>query len=302
MKQLRSAHWQTDLVGLLIAVVFASSAAGIMAKTNAPPLAIAFWRNAISGVILLPMLVKQRPQLAALSVSKWKPMILAGVFLGLHFACWVPSVKLTSVTSATALVATQVVWAAVIAAFAGRKAPRVQYVGIGVALLGVLLLTGIDFALSPVALFGDLLALVSAVLVALYMFNGQKVRSALSLGAFTAVVYLVAAITLLILCLALQIPLFGFSIDAWLLIGAVTLFAQFGGHTFYNRALRSFSPTAIATTILFQIPGGSLLGWVIVNQVPKLALIPAAILIALGMVLVIRSEKPRGVELEAGIE
>jgi drug/metabolite transporter (DMT)-like permease len=134
------------------------------------------------------------------------------------------------------------------------------------------------------------------------MFNGQKVRSELPLSAFTAIVYLTAAITLLVICLALQVPLFGYSIDAWLLIGAVTLFAQFGGHTFYNRALRSFSPTAVATTILFQIPGGSLLGWAIVGQVPELALIPAAITIAIGMALVIRSERPKGIELEAGID
>jgi drug/metabolite transporter (DMT)-like permease len=219
-----------------------------------------------------------------------------------HFACWVPSVKLTSVTSATSLVATQVVWAAVIAAVAGKRPPKLQFAGIAIALTGVLILTGIDFALSPTALFGDLLALLGAVLVAAYMFNGQKVRQYLPLSAFTSVVYLTAAITLLAICLVLQVPLFGYSIDAWLLIGAVTLFAQFGGHTFYNRALRSFSPTAIATTILFQIPGGSLLGWAIVGQVPELALIPAAITIAIGMVLVIRSERPKGIELEAGID
>jgi len=298
----RSVHWRSDLIGLLIAVVFASSAAGIMAKTQAPPLAIAFWRNALSGIVLLPMIYRYRPQIKAMRKVTWKPMLLAGFFLGVHFACWVPSVKLTSVTSAAALVATQVVWAAIIASLAGKRAPKIQYVGIAIALIGVLILTGIDFALSPTALFGDLLALVSAVLVAAYMFNGQKVRSELPLSAFTAIVYLTAAITLLVICLALQVPLFGYSIDAWLLIGAVTLFAQFGGHTFYNRALRSFSPTAVATTILFQIPGGSLLGWAIVGQVPELALIPAAITIAIGMALVIRSERPKGIELEAGID
>jgi len=298
----KSVHWRSDLIGLLIAVVFASSAAGIMAKTQAPPLAIAFWRNAISGLVLLPMLYRYRPQIKSMKKATWKPMLLSGFFLGVHFACWVPSVKLTSVTSAAALVATQVVWAAVIASIAGNRPPKLQYLGIAISLVGVLILTGIDFALSPTAIVGDLLALVSAVLVAAYMFNGQKVRSELPLSAFTAIVYLTAAITLLVICLAFQIPLFGYSIDAWLLIAAVTLFAQFGGHTFYNRALRSFSPTAIATTILFQIPGGSLLGWVIVGQVPELALIPAAVTIAIGMVLVIRSERPKGIELEAGID
>jgi drug/metabolite transporter (DMT)-like permease len=122
------------------------------------------------------------------------------------------------------------------------------------------------------------------------------------LSVVTALVYLIAAATMLVICLVLQVPLFGYSLEAWLLIAAVTLFAQFGGHTLYNRALRSFSPTAVATTILFQIPVSSILGWVLVSQVPEIMLIPAAIMIAVGMVIVIRSERPKSVELEAGID
>lgn len=298
----RSKHWKSDLLGLFVAVVFASSAAAIMAKTEAPPLAIAFWRNAIAGLVLAPMLFKYRSNLISLESGKWRPLISAGVFLGIHFASWVPSVKLTSVTSATALVATQVVWAAVIATIAGRKSPKIQYLGISISFAGVLVLTGIDFAISPQALLGDILALVGAVLVAAYMFQGKKVRAHLPLSVFTAVVYLIAAATLLIICLTFNVPLFGYSLESWLLIAAVTLFAQFGGHSLYNRALRSFSPTAVATTILFQIPVSSIIGWVLVNQVPEILLIPAAVMIGVGMVIVIRSERPKSVELEAGID
>jgi hypothetical protein len=39
-----------------------------------------------------------------------------------------------------------------------------------------------------------------------------------------------------------------------------------------------------------------------VNQVPEILLIPAAVMIAVGMVIVIRSERPKSVELEAGID
>lgn len=229
-------------------------------------------------------------------------MVAAGIFLGVHFATWVPSVKLTSIASATALVSTQVVFAALFARLAGRKAPKIQTVGIFLALLGVVVLTGIDFSLSPAAIAGDLLALTGAVLVAAYMHHGQKVRPHLPLTVFTGMVYLIAAVTLLVICLAMSVPLFGFSLQAWILIGAVTLFAQFGGHTFYNRALRSFSPTAVSLSILFQIPVATLIGWGFVGQTPAIELVPAAILIAAGMVIVIRSEKPRGVDIETGLD
>lgn len=292
-------HRRTDLTGLFVAVTLASSAAGLMAAAQAPSLAIAFWRNALAAVILLPALYKHRAVLAAMSSTHWRSMLAAGALLGVHFAFWVPSVKLTSIAAATSLVATQVVWAAVFARLAGVRIPRIQAIGIAVALVGVVTLTGIDFSLSPEALAGDLLALLGGMAAAAYMHNGQKVRSQLPLSAFTAVVYLAASATLLVICVVGGIPLYGYSPHAWLLIAAVTLFAQFGGHTLFNRALRSFSATAVSIAILFQIPGGTLLGWAILGQAPKAALIPAAALIAIGTVLVLRSERPRTVDVDA---
>jgi drug/metabolite transporter (DMT)-like permease len=299
---LAQTHRRTDLAGLLIAIVFASSAATLMSAAAAPSLAIAFWRNALAALILSPFILRSRVAISKLTKTEWRPLVAAGFFLGIHFATWVPSVKLTSIASATALVSTQVVFAALFARLAGRKAPKIQTVGILLALVGVVVLTGIDVSLSPAAIAGDLLALTGAVLVAAYMHNGQKVRPHLPLTVFTGLVYLIAAITLLIICLVLAIPLFGFSINAWILIAAVTLFAQFGGHTFYNRALRSFTPTAVSISILFQIPVATLIGWVFVGQAPKIELVPAAVLIAAGMVIVIRSERPKNVEIETGLD
>lgn len=294
-----AAQRRSDLVGLFVAVTFASSAAGLMAAADAPSLAIAFWRNALAALVLVPMLLRNRAVLAGADRSQWRSMLAAGAFLGVHFACWVPSVKLTSIAAATSLVATQVVWAAVFARLAGTPVPRAQAVGIGVALVGVVALTGIDVSLTPEAIAGDVLALLGAMAAAAYMHNGQKVRSQLPLSAFTAVVYLTASATLLIICAVGGVPLAGYSLQAWGYIAAVTLFAQFGGHTLFNRALRSFSATAVSIAILFQIPGGTLLGWVILGQAPKAALIPAALLIALGTVLVIRSERPRTIDVDA---
>jgi drug/metabolite transporter (DMT)-like permease len=300
--ELSQSHRRTDLYGLLLAVVFASSAATLMSAADAPSLAIAFWRNALAVLVLAPFMYRSRTQIAKLKSVHWRPLIAAGIFLGIHFATWVPSVKLTSIASATALVSTQVVFAALFARLAGKKTQRIQTLGISLALLGVVVLTGIDFSLSPIAITGDILALIGAILVAAYMHNGQKIRPNLPLTSFTGLVYLIAAVTLLVICLALGIPLFGFSLQAWLLIAAVTLFAQFGGHTFYNRALRSFSPTAVSLSILFQIPVATFFGWIFVAQVPKIELIPAAVLIAAGMVIVIRSERPEAIVIDAGLD
>lgn len=293
-------HRRTDLLALVVAVFAVSISGPMIAATPAPALAIAFWRNALGALVLLPFLLRGLPAIRALRRDRMLAMIAAGVLLGLHFAFWIPSLRFTSIAASTALVATQVVWAAVLAYLAGHRAPRLEWIGIAVALLGVVLLTGIDVSLSPRALIGDLLALLGAMTAAAYMHMGQRVRPHLSLTTYTAVVYSASAFTLLVICGIGSVPLTGFSSNAWALILAVTVIAQFGGHSLLNLALRSYSATAVSMTILLEMPGATLIGWVWPGQTPALALLPAAALIAAGVVLVLRSTRPSELDTGAG--
>lgn len=284
-------------LGVLMFAVFSGATAGpIMAITAAPSLAIAFWRNAFAAIVLLPMLVRHRRVLAGLEPRQWRALLGAGVLLGVHFSCWVPSVRLTTVAAAQALVSTQVVWAAVLEHVSGRRAPRMQFVGILVTLLGVVWLTGVDFALSPENLAGDGLALVAAMIAASYLHVGRGARPALPLSAYTAVLYSAASVTILVICLVRGIALTGYPFHAWLLIAAVTMFANFGGHTLYNRALRSFSVTAVSNFNLLQIPVGAILAWILLAQTPRLTLLPAGVLLAAGVIIVVLHERPRVLE------
>ena len=227
-------------------------------------------------------------------------MIAAGVCLGIHFATWIPSLRYTSIAASTALVATQVVWAAIIAFATGHRAPRAEWIGIAVALTGIVILTGIDVSLEPRALLGDLLALLGAMSAAAYVAIGQRVRNTLPLATYTTVVYAVAAGVLLVLCLVTGTQLWGFSARDWWLIAAITVFAQFGGHTLMNLALRSFSATAVSLAILLEVPGATLLGWIWPGQTPPWQLLPGALLVLWGLVLVLRASRDQ-VVTEPGV-
>ena len=290
---------RTDLVALVIAVGAVSLSGPIMTATDAPALGIAFWRNAIGAVVTLPFVFRHLGVLRELTRQQWLAMTAAGVLLGLHFATWIPSLRYTSIAASTALVATQVVWAAILAFMAGHRAPRMEWIGIGISLLGVVVLTGIDISLTPRALIGDVLALLGAMGSAAYMTVGQRVRPTLPLSAYTAVVYATSAVTLGLICVIGSVPLTGYSANAWLLILAVTAVAQFGGHSLLNMALRSFSATAVSIAILCEMPGSTLVGWVWPGQTPPFALLPAAVLIVGGIVLVLRASRPTSLDVEA---
>lgn len=278
-----------DAAALAISIVSIAFSAPIIVAFSGPALAIAMWRNVIGAAATIPFAIRQRAQLRALPSKVWWYAIAAGVLLALHFATWIPSLRYTSIAASTALVATQVVWAALIAFSTGHRAPRAEWVGIGVALLGTFVLTGIDISLDSGALFGDLLALAGAVTAAAYVALGQRVRAVLSLSTYTAIAYTVAAVTLLLICLATGTQLGGFSARDWWLIVAITVFAQLGGHSLMNLALRSFSATAVSLAILLEVPGATVLGWVWPGQTPPWELLPGAALVLLGLVLVVRA-------------
>lgn len=290
---------RTDLIALVVAVAAVSLSGPIMTATDAPALGIAFWRNALGAAVTLPFVIRHLPTLRKLTRQQWMAMAAAGVLLGLHFAAWIPSLRYTSIAASTALVATQVVWAAILAFMAGHRAPRIEWIGIGISLLGVVVLTGIDISLTPRALIGDGLALLGAMGSAAYMTVGQRVRPSLPLSAYTAVVYAASAVTLGVICVIGSVPLTGYTGNAWALIVAVTAIAQFGGHSLLNMALRSFSATAVSIAILCEMPGSTLVGWIWPGQTPPWALLPAAVLIVGGIVLVLRSSKPTTLDPEA---
>ena len=107
-----------------------------------------------------------------------------------------------------------------------------------------------------------------------------------------------SAATLGFICLVGRVPFSGYSVNAWMLIVLVTVVAQFGGHSLMNMALRSFSATAVSISILFEMPGSTLIGWVWPGQTPPWSLLPAAVLIGIGTVLVIRAERPQTVDVD----
>jgi drug/metabolite transporter (DMT)-like permease len=279
-----------DLIALAVAVVFIALSGPVIAATAAPVLAIAFWRCFIgSGLTGLWVAFRDRGSLKRLTRREIKLTSTAGIFLGLHFATWIPSLVFTSVAASTALVATQPIWAAFIARARGVRISPAAWVGIGIALSGVILLSGIDVQLDTRHLIGDLLALVGAIFAAAYVSVGEQVRKSVSTATMTFLLYGVAAITILPLLFVFQQELVGFSAQAWLMILGITLGAQLLGHTLMNKVLANSSATFVSLTILLEMPGAALVAAIWLGQTPPLAIYPAAALILLGIVIVIRS-------------
>lgn len=278
-------------LGLLaVAVFFISTSAPIIAATTVPALAIAFWRTFLGAVATAPVAWwRQAAELRSLSKRQWQYSAAGGVLLAAHFATWIPSLRFTSVASSTALVATQPVWAALLARMRGVRYPPAVWWGITVALAGVIVLTGVDAALDPRSLIGDGLALLGAILAAAYVTVGEKARQEVSTLNYTLIAYSAAAVALIVVCLVAGVQMTGYSLRDWVLLLALTVLAQLLGHSLINATLATTSATVTSMGILFEMPLATIMAAVALGQIPPWAVVPALVLVTVGVAIVIRS-------------
>jgi drug/metabolite transporter (DMT)-like permease len=280
------------LAALVVAVLAISSSAPLIAYAAAPALAIAFWRNAASTVLLAPVAAtRRRAEFGRLLSRAGRPALvsctLAGVALALHFGTWVPSAKLTSVADAVALGATQPVWQGLIASAQGRRPSRVMWTGITVAVVGAVATTGADVTVSSRAVVGDLLAVAGGIAIAVYTAFGERARIETSTITYTTICYGVCGVLLGAVCLTFGVRLGGYPGTTWLAIAGLVFGAQLLGHSMFSYALRRITATTVSVLILLEVPGAALIAWLWLGQTPGAASWPGLALLPIGVAIVV---------------
>ncbi|MUK00945.1 EamA family transporter [Vibrio cholerae] len=278
----------------ILGVIGVSASGPIMAATAAPVLAIAFWRNLLGALLMGgPAVVSKRAEFASLSRADVRHLVIAAVALALHFACFITALKLTSVAAATALVCLQVAWIALFDAVLGTRPQGAVVAGLGVAFLGVVIITGFDLSLSREALLGDVLALAGGALAGIYQMAGAAARRTLSTGTYTTLCYGACAVILLGLCAFTGQPITGFPPAAWAGILAVTLLAQIMGHSVFNHLLAVMSPLVVSMIILLEIPGAAILAAIFLGEKLPAGTYGGLAMILVGLAVVIRGQQRR---------
>jgi drug/metabolite transporter (DMT)-like permease len=259
-----------------------------------PSLAIAAWRTAIAALVLLPIaLLYRRQELGGLKTADWLLAALSGLMLGLHFGTWITSLAYTSITSSAVLVSTSPLWVGLAAPFILHE-PLTRWLklGLGLALLGSLVIAlgdGLQVADGSRAMTGNGLALAGALAMAVYYLIGRRLRQRLSLLSYTTVVYGIAALTLVGYSLMSQAPLMGYSPTAYGLFVLMAVFPQLIGHSSFNWALAYLPATFVAVTIISEPVGATLLGMLILGEVPATVTIVGSLIVLLGILLATRS-------------
>ena len=281
---------------VVVGIAGVSSSGPLMAAATAvPALAISFWRTGLGAVAVgCFALTRHRGELGRLARREWARSCFAGVMLAGHFATWTSSLKMTSVASATALVSLQVAWVVVLARASGRTIAKGVWVGLVLALSGVLVVSGVDGTISVEAVGGDLLAVAGGIFGAVYITVGSSVREEMTTTAYTFVCYSACALALAVACAVARVQSIGFDVRSWALVVSVTLSAQLLGHSVFNHLLAVMSPTLVSMLLLLEVPGAALLAAVFLGQAPPVAVYAGIALICIGLALVVRARAAAG--------
>jgi len=276
---------------LPIGIIAISTASVFIKLCDAPALVIAAYRLTLASLFLAPF-AGHKKIWQNWKKPEWRWLILSGLFLALHFAFWIASLKFTSVASSVVLVSTNPLFVG-LGAWLFLKEPleRNLIIGIGLSLLGSGLISFGDVTLSKEALMGDGLALLGAITASGYLLVGRKMRKGQDLLSYIFPVYSAGAIVLIIISLAFQKPFFGYSSSTYLYLFLLALVPQLIGHTTFNWALKYLPASLVAIAILGEPVGSTVLAFIFLGEGLTPFKIVGGILIFAGILVAIKKKE-----------
>jgi drug/metabolite transporter (DMT)-like permease len=271
-----------DLIRLGIGIIGIGTSGPLIAMSTMPVLTLIFWRNLGGSLLTLPFALRHSRDKAGM---KWA--VIAGVVLALHFVGFFLAMRMTTVAAGTALVALQPIFAALFVKLSGGHIPSTAWLGMIVSFVGVVLVSGVDLQISVKSFLGDLAALISAALAAVYIIAGSKAQRTLETTTYTTICYFVCSITALPMALIAGNQIFSFSAKEWWILLGLILGAQLLGHSMFNSVLKRVSPAIVSLIVFFEVPVSAVLAAWWLDQRPPLGIIPGIVLILAGCILVV---------------
>ena len=261
-----------------------------------PGPASAFYRVFIAALVLVPWRLAaggRRP-------ASGRAVMLAlagGVFFGLDLALYNTAVLRTSAATAAFLGNNTPVFVGLGAwLFFRRRPPGAFWTGLALALSGgaIMILAdavGHTVVGDPV---GDVLALIAGIFFAGYLLAAERLRSDMDTLTFNMIAILGSTSVLLLVCLAMGMPLGGYSAQTWASLAGLGLIAQLAAYFALVYALGHLPATITSVGLLTQLPLTAALAALLLAEPVTSAQAAGGALVLAGVYVVNRRPNPPG--------
>ena len=257
---------------MIVIGVLGISLSSIFVKYSTAPSAVTAAFRLLWTVLFLTPVVLGKPAVRKelLQLPKKLALLscLSGLSLAVHFVLWFESLRHTSVASSTTIVCTEVIWVCLgFCLFLKGKLSVKAICAITVTLAGSGLIAYADSG-SGSQFYGDILALLAAIAVAVYTLIGRVVRSRTSTTVYTYMVYTACAAVLVATCAVQGYRLFSYGPSAILVGALLAVFSTILGHSIFSWCLKFFSPSFVSASKLCEPVAAAAMAAFLFGEIP----------------------------------
>lgn len=270
---------------LLFISILSISISSILIKSSETPTSVAgMYRLFITVILMLPFVPWKSLRNLKMNKKDWSVVLLAGLFLGLHFLFWMESLVHTSVASSMVILSLQPLFVMVGSYFIFKeRANMVTILCMVTALAGSVIIAWGDIGVSREALIGDGLSLLGTIAVSAYMLAGQKVSHKIDANVYSVIVFFLAGSVLLIYSLFNHISLTGYNTSDWMYFLLLAIIPTIFGQLLINLLLKSLGATTLSVGIIGEPVLAIILAFVFLGETISLFQFIGGMMTVLGM-------------------
>ena len=276
------------LILLLAMVSVSSTSLVVRSVATVPALVLAFWRMlTASGMLWSYSVIRPAGKLSPINKKR---IIFAGIFLGCHFACFFLGVRNTSIANATLLGCMAPIFTVIISIFQKKKINKMTYVGLSVALIGGGIIQSGDLSLNNANLFGNSIALLSALFIAITFVLAEEIRQETNSIVYGRSLFFVASITVLLIAATAGDSILNFKagdIPWFLFLGLVP---SIFGHNLLNYAVKYITPTAVSAVPLGEPIIASIFGLLLFGETIPFGALLGGPIVLIGVYIIINNQ------------
>ena len=246
---------------------------------------IAFWRMFLASLMAFTVSYK-----TILTFVPSKKILLAGIFLGFHFALFFRSVQLTSIAEAALLGTIAPVFTEFYSIMFQKKGFSIKvFFGLSLALLGAYTLIS-QSSFSDTSTYGNLLAVLCSVAMAVVLLVGKDVRKNVSLFEYSRWLFLYAAACLFLISLYQNVSIFSFSVSdfGWFVFLAAV--PTMVGHNIFYFLVKTLSATTVAAVPLGEPVISSFGAFFLFNEPVSFFVFLGGSVTLIGVFIIIRND------------
>ena len=278
------------IIMIIIGIIGISVSSIFVRYSTAPAIVTAAFRLLCTSVLMTPYVFSKKEIRQELFAQN-KKTILLSIFLALHFGFMFEALKHTSVASTTSIIATEVIWVSLgyCLVLKGKLSLKAGFIVIFTFLGSAIIAFGDKGDAGH--LYGDILALLAAIAVAVYMLIGNVVRKTTSTSVYTYIVYISGAIALVLTSTISGNNITKFGLSPLIVGLLLAVFSTIMGHTVFSWCLKYFTPSFVSTCKLLEPVVAAIIASVLFKEFPGPHTIIGGVMILSGVYYYSRIEK-----------